>query len=160
MRLCLSCYHIWPGEAILCGHCGRSFGGRLCARRHLSPASARCCIQCGHPQLTESTASFPLGWIPLLLCLGAVLGSGLWLWHRVERPLLVQVQQVAVWTVILWLALMLLPGSFGYNVRRSLSRLCQGLWRLLFWGIGYRLVRDLTRIIAQVVAGNRTRSRY
>ncbi len=73
MRLCLSCRFVSPADSLLCGRCGRSFGGRLCPRHHLSPAGSRFCVRCGKQELTESTLFLSMGWLSRLIAWGAVL---------------------------------------------------------------------------------------
>lgn len=159
MRLCLTCYRVWPREAILCGHCGRSFGGRRCPRRHLSPAAARCCVQCGATPLTEPTASVPLAWLPLGLAWGSALLVVIGLWHAVQRPLLAalarDLERLAAWTIVIGLVLMLLPGDLGRWARCATSRLFSGLGRLLVCGLAYRLLRDGLRLLALGLAAGR-----
>ena len=69
MRLCLTCFHIWPSGALFCGRCGRSFGHRLCQRRHESPPSARVCTKCGSHELTTPTLYLSLGCLSGLVAL-------------------------------------------------------------------------------------------
>ena len=73
MRLCLSCRFVSPAGSLLCGRCGRSFGGRLCPRHHLSPAGSQFCVQCGKKELTDSTLFLTLGWLSRLLAWGMAL---------------------------------------------------------------------------------------
>ena len=157
MRLCLSCYHMWPGDALLCGHCGRSFGGRLCARRHRSPTGARCCVQCGLTELTVPTRSLPLGWLPVLLSAGILLLAGLSLWRFLEPSVLAETHRFFAWLTVIAVIVLCLPGGFGRRVRRSASRTLSGLWRLVFWGLGYRLARELVRGLASATQGRRRR---
>lgn len=56
MKLCLSCRRFSRHAAKFCANCCRSFGGRLCKDSHLSPRSARCCVECGSNELTKGTA--------------------------------------------------------------------------------------------------------
>lgn len=157
MRLCLSCYHLWPGDALLCGHCARSFGGRLCARHHRSPASARCCVQCGLTELTVPTRSFPLGWFPLLLIWGCVILLGLWGWHQVGSAVEHGVRQIILYAAGIAIVLALIPGKTGRHLRRGALRVISVLGRLLFLGLGYRLARETVRIMAAIIKGQRRR---
>ncbi len=86
MRLCLACRRL-SSDTPLCSHCGRSFGGRLCNNkkgRHLNPAAAQHCGQCGSTVLTEAASSIPLSGIAVLL---ALLAGVFWVapaaWHWV-----------------------------------------------------------------------------
>lgn len=72
MRVCLSCWFVSPVGSLLCGRCGRSFGGRLCPRHHLSPAGSQFCVQCGKQELIEATLFLSLGWLSRLIAWGAV----------------------------------------------------------------------------------------
>lgn len=67
MILCLSCHALSPSGSIYCWRCGRSFGGRRCRARHLSPRPARSCSQCGSRELSQPTGSLGLGWLTRLL---------------------------------------------------------------------------------------------
>lgn len=159
MRLCLSCYRLWPREAILCGWCGRSFNGRLCPRRHLSPASARCCVLCGQTPLTEPTASLPLGWLAALLVWSALAGLAVCVWHFISTPLEHEARQGLAWLMTGGVVLALIPGALGRQVRARVSRFLRGLWRLALYGAGYRLLRDTGRWLHSLVEGSR-RNRY
>lgn len=66
MRFCLSCRLISPAEALFCGRCGSSSGGRLCPRHHRSPAGSLFCVHCGRQELTLSTLHLPFGWLSRL----------------------------------------------------------------------------------------------
>jgi len=52
MKYCRDCRRLWPTEALFCGSCRRSFGGRRCNAGHLSPATASCCTTCGSRKLS------------------------------------------------------------------------------------------------------------
>lgn len=84
MRLCLTCFHIWHDDAARCGHCSRSFGGRLCdaKRPHISPPHAQYCVQCGRTNLTRYTRSLSLGWLAGCLAWAGVLLAFKWLWDH------------------------------------------------------------------------------
>ncbi len=142
MRLCLSCRFVSPADSLLCGRCGRSFGGRLCPRHHLSPAGSRFCVQCGKQELTESTLFLSLGWLSRLIAWGAVLllvsllthhagGFAHCLWTAACWALvhLLNVCPCAVvgeavgaltWLLALLLLSWLLPGTAGARLRGAL----------------------------------------
>ena len=159
MKLCLSCRRLWPREALLCGYCGCSFGGRLCSRRHISPASARCCIICGQTELTPPTGYLPLGWLIALLTWGGLMLAGLWFWQSVRHPLMNGLEQIAVMVAAVGIVLALVPGPLGRGMRMSVSRLLRGVWRLLLFGAGYRLLRVTSRWLHGLVDGS-ARRRY
>jgi hypothetical protein len=71
MKLCLDCRRVWPAEALICGSCRRSFGGRLCPGRHLSPSRAACCTTCGSRKLLQPARFLNLG-LPTRLCAWAI----------------------------------------------------------------------------------------
>lgn len=58
MIICRSCFTVWPDEALYCGQCKRSFGGRRCPKGHLSPPSVTACVQCASTELSGSTTTF------------------------------------------------------------------------------------------------------
>lgn len=158
MRLCLSCYRLSPGGSLYCGNCGRSFGGRLCPARHISPVTSAFCVQCGSQQLTAPTWYLPLGWMSRLILLACVSFIGRWLW--LNRSLVGQAlasgftwglihllnlqpraagQMIACdarialnWLILFVIALALVPGKVGKKVRRLVFRLLRWLWRLPF----------------------------
>ena len=53
MTFCLDCRRVWPREALICGTCRRSFGGRLCDNKHISFATATNCTICGSRKLLQ-----------------------------------------------------------------------------------------------------------
>lgn len=67
MKYCLDCRRAWPGESLICGTCRRSFGGRLCANKHLSPAGSSCCGTCGSRKLLHPARYLNLS-TPIWLC--------------------------------------------------------------------------------------------
>jgi len=80
MRYCLGCRRL-SSDTPLCTHCGRSFGGRLCNNkkgRHLNPAAANVCGQCGSTTLTNAAEYIPLSGIARLLLWGALLAGIYW----------------------------------------------------------------------------------
>ena len=147
MRYCLSCKYLSPSDAVYCGHCARSFGGRRCPQHHLSPSDSKVCIQCGTSELTEATGSFSP---QRLLGVMGVVAVGII--GAVTIPRLVQSgaqgakqltsQFFSVWMLDRFLAyvvlpailLHLIPGEIGRVIRRNLSR---ALDRLLRHTIGF-----------------------
>lgn len=82
MKYCLDCRRAWPSEALICGTCRRSFGGRLCANKHLSPAGSSCCVTCGsrillHPAryLNLSTPIWLCSWLIGILLLKLIVAN-------------------------------------------------------------------------------------
>lgn len=67
MKYCLDCRRAWPSEALICGTCRRSFGGRLCANKHLNPAGSTCCVTCGSRKLLHPARYLNLS-SPICLC--------------------------------------------------------------------------------------------
>jgi hypothetical protein len=81
--LCLTCLRLWPRGSRYCGGCGRSFGGRLCPKGHLSPRSALRCTACGDARLSQCTGYVPLGWLYRGVSLACLLLLLRWLsFHR------------------------------------------------------------------------------
>lgn len=142
MHLCLSCRFVSPAGSLLCGRCGRSFGGRLCSRHHLSPAGSQFCVQCGKQELTESTLFLSLGWVSRLIAWGGALllislithhasglAYGLWAvaWWAVVHLLNVcpcavvrELVRALTWLLALLLLSWLLPGTAGARLRGAL----------------------------------------
>ena len=171
MRLCRNCRYLANREAVFCPHCARSFGGRRCAKGHLSPPGAVCCQICGTAELSEATGSIPLGFLPALLAGFLTLGAGALLLHfggailsgvstfgqssvtvllgkspaHLWRTLAERVLQfVLVWTVLLFL----LPGKFGQEIRRGVGRLLTSAgWLLssILSGIHHCFTRSLNK---------------
>jgi len=165
MRLCLSCHRLWPRDALFCGGCARSFGGRLCSARHLSPASAHVCVQCGRDDLSEPTAFLSLSWLSTLLSAVCLLLIWKWSWrhltlvyagfldvvncllrllfdappHALERL----VSQGLAWTVCIVVALHLLPGRTGRDVRRTVYASMRRLAQLTGGILVVQLIRRL-----------------
>jgi len=155
MKLCLSCYHLWPVEALLCGQCGRSFGGRLCARRHHSPPSSRVCVHCGLTELTAPTAYVPLGWvIPVLLGCGFLLAMSAG-WHLAQPAAFAWLKSAFVYVCLGAVIIFLLPGRLGRDVRRLVTRFLRGAWRLLLFGAGYRMLRATLHSLKELLGGRR-----
>jgi len=152
MRLCLSCRFVSPAASLLCGRCGRSFGGRLCPRHHLSPVGSRFCVQCGKQELTDATLFLSLGWLSRLLAWGVALllislithhagglAHGLWAvawWALVHLlnicPCVVMRELVGVLTWLLALLLLswLLPGIAGARLRGALFGTLRWTWHV------------------------------
>ena len=145
MHLCLACRGVSPRGSAFCGHCARSFGGRLCPNRHRNAPSVRCCTTCGSPALTECARSLRLGW--LSSSLAGLCALGTWKWV-VAHPILcldtlwkggtwilgillntsacvagMELRNAVCWLVACWLAghaLALIPGSAASLVSRIL----------------------------------------
>ncbi|BDI31463.1 hypothetical protein CCAX7_35140 [Capsulimonas corticalis] len=172
MRLCLTCRYVSPEGAVHCGHCGRTFGARLCPSRHPSPPDAEYCVQCGKANVTDATRCLPLGWctraltlLIVLLALRWAFGSapsllqGMWnLSDWISLHLLgislchmrAVLLQIAAWFVALFLVSYLLPGSVGGHVRALLMRGA---------GVAARLARSVSlaifRWLCRIVGGQR-----
>lgn len=163
MRLCLTCKYMSPGDAAFCAHCARSFVGRRCPRGHLAPMNAICCPKCGRGDLSEGTPSVNLHAAVFLggVCLAAAVAVpvgyalapkasyaaqslALWLWGAAKVCLLIAV------------VLYLLPGHFGRDVRRSISRSLRSLWRL---AVGLHLLRILGHLTKSFTSTDRARKR-
>lgn len=55
MIFCRSCKRVSPHKSRFCGHCAKSFGGRLCPKGHKNPVFANCCTECASTELSTST---------------------------------------------------------------------------------------------------------
>lgn len=55
----------------MCGSCRRSFGGRICSSKHLSPVTATCCTTCGSRKLSQAARYLNLNF-SFLLCSWAI----------------------------------------------------------------------------------------
>lgn len=154
MRLCLSCRFVSPAGALRCGRCGRSFGGRLCPRHHLSPAGSQFCVECGRQDLTEAALFLPLGWVSRLVAWGLVLAvvsllahhtggvAGL-LWRVTSWGLIHLLDicpcglmralfRLAAWLLALLLLSWCLPREMGQPVRALLFRSLHGSGHFLY----------------------------
>jgi hypothetical protein len=74
MKYCSNCRHITPGEALFCGHCGRSYNVKLCPARHSNSREALVCSDCGSRDLSTPAHRLSIG--------GSLLQSGLRLLPR------------------------------------------------------------------------------
>lgn len=162
MRLCLTCRYLSPKEAIFCAHCARSFGGRRCPRGHLAPMLAVCCPECGRADLSEATRSFNLG-LPLgLLVWGVGIAVLIPLVRAAAPPAMSWLYLTAKGLlnvgILVVIALYLIPGRLGQDVRRSIGRSFRAVWRLL---VGLHLLRTLSRLALRMASsGGRPRRRY
>ncbi|MCX6379862.1 MAG: hypothetical protein NT023_10365 [Armatimonadetes bacterium] len=140
MKLCLSCYRLWGSQTQFCGHCGRSFGGRLCRARHLSPPASQFCVQCGNTELSEPTRCLSLNGLVLVvtgLFLCGLFRVALWFAPALGaflRPALGNVlARMMEPLLLILLVLFLLPGQFGRDARRRAGRFVERLpgqvWR-------------------------------
>jgi hypothetical protein len=151
MRLCLTCKYMSPGDAAFCAHCARSFVGRRCPRGHLAPMNAICCPQCGRGDMSAGTPSLNLRAPVLLIGAGITLAVCIPLGqallphaaHAAESFSLTLRGMMNV-GILLAIVLYLLPGRFGRDVRRSVSRSLRSLWRLF---VGLHLLRLLGRMV-------------
>lgn len=172
MRLCLSCRFVSPTGALRCGRCGRSFGGRLCPRHHLSPAGSQFCVECGRQDLTEAALFLPLGWVSRLVAWSLVLLAVSLLAHHAGRgagllwPLaawtLVHVLNVcpcsviraiirlAAWLVALLLVSWCLPREVGQPMRAFLLHSLRWSGRWL-----YRMTGAVLTWLRRCVEGER-----
>ena len=166
MRLCLSCRFVSPADALFCGRCGRSFGGRLCPRHHRSPAGSKFCVHCGRQELTQATLHLPLGWLSRLTAWGCVLlalsllahhfGSLAWSAVCLANWTLIHVLNLcpcavwkgavlgSQWLLALFLVSWLLPGSTGQRLRTGLRHALHWTFRAgkrLALGFGRGMLR-------------------
>lgn len=160
---CRDCHRFWPSGAMICGTCRRSFGGRLCPKNHLSPATATCCITCGSRKLLQPARQLSMAgplsmfaWIIGLLLLKFLLTNVSGLIGLVESgadmigsfvigqslgQFLGCLTQAGVIVVLVWLAL---RHVFGRE-----SRLVMGLERLAWqlvvvtWRTAVKLAKAL-----------------
>lgn len=170
MRLCLSCRFVSPAGSLLCGRCGRSFGGRLCPRHHLSPAGSQFCVQCGKKELTDPTLFLPLGWLSRLLAWGVALlllslishhvgglAGSLWslaCWSLIHLlnvcpcAIVQGVAKASIWLLALLVFSWFLPGPAGTRLRGALLGTLHWTGR-----IAYRLTRGFGRWLHHRVEG-------
>ena len=149
MKRCRKCGFVSPVGSRLCGGCGRSFRGRLCPANHRSPADVEFCVYCGSSDLTEYTASFPLGWMSQLLVLGIGVLLVRWLWHHTAEAI-----SLAWWGFVTLIAIVI--GCAPQEVHESIMSLCASalvvtLLLLVFPGRQGQVFRAQARsIIVQV----------
>ncbi|BDI34171.1 hypothetical protein CCAX7_62220 [Capsulimonas corticalis] len=119
MRLCLTCRHMAPAGAPFCGHCGRSFGGRLCSQWHLSPPSARYCVHCRRTALSDPTSFIPLGWvgpgITVLMFIIAATG----IWRVAGRPVEAMAVHLLRIGIVLFIFSLFLPPPVRSGLHRT-----------------------------------------
>lgn len=148
MKLCLSCFHVWPAGAAFCGHCNRTFGGRLCPKKHMSPVTARYCITCGSNKLTDPTTHLSLGWAVRLFTIGIVVGLVIVLWLVFRRPLEelgAYLFQTVLFVGILLIVIRLIAGESVWG--RSRSFINGGFRTLVSVArISYAIIRRLSRL--------------
>jgi len=150
MRFCLSCYRL-STSGLYCGHCGRSFGGRLCKgkKKHLNPPDAQFCSQCGSDKLTDPTVSLPLGWLTL-----ALVGGCCWLFWRLTLPwmwpvlvmILDRLLFALLWVGLIYALLTLIPGEVGRQLRRLFSSVIK-----LLSQEGTRLIKSLIKAVFRLI---------
>lgn len=69
-RLCFSCFRMSPGRPQLCAYCGRSWGGRLCQKGHVSPPDAAFCSTCGSTNFFSASPGVSI-WLQLVFWIPA-----------------------------------------------------------------------------------------
>ena len=169
MKLCLSCYHLSPGESVYCGTCGRSFGGRICRtkKKHLSPPSAQVCVQCGSTDLTDSTLFFPLGWIWRTIVFGCLL---LLLWGSMPTIIvlsgrifdgrfspIVLLDTLLFWLIVFgffyWL-LSIIPGGVGKQLLKLIDGTLQLLVKQIF-SLTHSVIKATFKLLRTLIVGDR-----
>nr|WP_309695483.1 zinc ribbon domain-containing protein [Armatimonas sp.] len=165
MRYCSTCKFMSPRDALYCGHCARSFGGRRCPHHHLSPPDAKVCVQCGSPELTEAAgflsvtgalrtvlllAGGILAVVALPSLLHALSQGASSAWHGIFN--VVVLDRVLAFVFVSALLLHLLPGEIGKVVRRNIARLLD----MLLKGALYFLA-GIPHLLAALIQGNRRR---
>ena len=74
MRYCNQCGKMTAGDALYCGHCGRTYDVRLCPRQHANPRGATVCSKCGSRELSTPQPAIPIVLRFLALMVRLVLG--------------------------------------------------------------------------------------
>jgi hypothetical protein len=164
MRLCLTCRYLSPRDALYCGHCARSFGGRRCPHHHLSPPDANVCIRCGAAELSEAARSLSVS----ALVQGALVGV-IALALVLAGPSLLQslgrgvaglfppgfairlLDRVLGFVLITSLLLHLVPGELGKVVRQQ-AALSVGLFLSLLRAV----VAGAMRLLVAVLGAGRS----
>ena len=183
MKLCLTCYRLSPAKAGYCGHCGCSFGGRVCRTKkaHRNPRDAQFCVECGSADLTDPTPYVSLGCFSHLLTWGGAIlllwwllphGVGFigWLYALVGSKLNVSINLVAllnrcfygltiliIWYVTLSIVLAILPGDANKQLNRLIFGAFSLMLRLLSEGLGlvFQALRQVLRLVFNSVGGNK-----
>lgn len=183
MKLCLTCYRLWPAKATYCGHCGRSFGGRICRTKkaHRSPRDAQFCMECGSADLTDPTPYLSLGCFSHLLTWGAAIlllwlllpRSGRvvgWLYALTGNRLNVNFNPIVLldhclfwllflfmWYVLLSALLSMIPGEAGKQLNRLVFGSIGLLLKLLSDGIAliFQGMRQILRLLFSFAGGNK-----
>jgi hypothetical protein len=137
MKYCYHCNHITPGTPLFCNSCGRSYGVKLCPRRHVNPRTAEACSQCGSRDLSTPQPRVPW-WVPLvefavsllpgvILTVFSVTTVALLINAITNRPdLLFALVMLSVALGILWWVWSELPQWFRTLVYRMLKRRSDG----------------------------------
>jgi hypothetical protein len=148
MRLCLTCYHMAPAGAPFCGHCGRSFGGRLCDKWHMSPPTARYCVHCRRTSLTDPTSYLPLGWVGPGITLFLLLIAAAVIWRAVGCPVEALLTHVLSLGIALFIFSLFLPAP----IRVGLHKAATIILRLFVRAAGPALTWALRWLVAQFKA--------
>jgi len=170
MRLCLLCKHMAAAEAIRCGYCSGTFGGRRCSKDHLNPPGSDqlFCSTCGRDDLTVYSPSINFAPLARLLCWWLVVGAGLYLlkrWTCVVALGILGINWVVVhvfsgptyaiqhvvatavaWALILLFASLFLPQHSGHVLRCWLWRMILRMAMLLF-RLGLAGIRGLVMLV-------------
>lgn len=183
MKFCLTCHRLWPPRATYCGHCGRSFGGRICRTKkaHRSPRDAQFCVECGCTDLTDPTPYLSLGCLSYLLTGGGIILLLGWLlpfsgrvagWLTTSvasrlmhsfNPLLLLDRclfwlfSMAMLYVLLASFLSLIPGEVGKQLNRLVFGSLGLLLRLLNEGlsIAFRILGKLLQFLFKRSQGHK-----
>jgi len=79
MKFCYACGKTTGGKPLYCNFCGRSYGVKLCPRRHINPRMAEACSRCGNRNLSIPQPKIPVLWrilaVSILVVTGALLFS-------------------------------------------------------------------------------------
>jgi len=155
MRFCLSCRHL-SHAGTFCGHCGRSFGCRVCnsKKKHKSPPDAQYCLECGSSELTEPAHYVPLGCVSWIIGWGCIvlLVRGLWGLISSTKLIPLVLSYCLYWCVILFLIdffLGLIPGELGKPLRQLLFGTVRQLLRGVQHGLGL-----LIHLVIGFIGGN------
>lgn len=154
MRLCLTCYSLWPREAAFCGKCRRPLGTKRCPKGHanslFSPATT--CLVCNEGPL-DGVPCLPLDWVITGLTLLLLFGLWRWGWEHAGAIIATfwkvtlwtlgilcnttpghvsrMLRQTLAWYVTLWLLSYLLPQAAGRSTRQGLRKVPWQVWGAL-----------------------------
>jgi hypothetical protein len=175
VKYCLECHRIWPSEALICGSCRKSFGGRLCHQHHLSPPGATCCVVCGSRKLLHPAMYWNLrvpilvgSWLAGILALkflfgnlGTILGFLFTCLDRIGSFVIGQslaslfgtLVQLAIVLAIIWLAFRRLLGPNSLPIR-GLERIASTAIRQL-----PQVARWVLKAVVRAVSGRPLQTR-